>query len=104
MITTGEAVITVTHFITYMFDPIGPGGPSHSQTVEGRNPYRDARQAPTGVSAFYYHDLVGCTVAVDGDVVHTTSQPLHVTRKYFVRAGVLDIARTYADHVTSTMV
>jgi hypothetical protein len=101
--TTGQADITVRHFVNYLYRPVVPGL-TGTREVDNRDPAREAREAPAGVYAFYYRDRVECTVTVESRAIVATSGPVNVTRRYFIRDHKLDMENTHAAHMDASRV
>jgi hypothetical protein len=81
----------VTTYVRYLY----PGAffaEDSAQEVSGRDPERIAREAPEGVFAFEFYDVVTATVCIGGEDVELRSKAIHSTGRYYIDAEALDAA------------
>lgn len=79
---------------------------SVQEVVDGRNPARDARNAPEDTYGFYYYDSFVSTVMTDSQPVRLESSPLNISGTYYIDAEVLDydaVSKLPGDHSTLLM-
>ena len=90
----------VTTYVEYLY----PGSffsEESAHPVAGRDPGKVAREAPEGVFAFRFYDVVTAAVTIDRERISLRSKAIHATARYYIDAEKLtaaDVEALPGDH------